>query len=110
MAIGLNKVVLRLDDLEDATMDRILNWLLTISSKTLQELHLTSNALTHFPEKIAYFKNLEYVYLSSQTDYRSGISSLANGSYVSSGSLRTLDLRECGIKSIEAGAFSGNMD
>lgn len=106
---GLKKVVFCLGDVEDATMDRILHWLTSTFSETLQGLYLNSDSLTRFPVQIALFKQLEDAFLSSQAGYNIGISFLANGSYVRSESLRNLDLVKCGIKYIEPGAFLGEI-
>lgn len=108
LASVLRKMSLFWDDIDDSTMDRILDWLLSTSSETLQELYITLNALTRFPVKISSFKNLRIACLTNQVGYSSGISFLPSGSYVSSNSLKRLELRDCGIRYIQPGAFSGN--
>lgn len=106
---GLQNVDLSSDDIDDKTMEHILNWLLEHATETLEILNVFSNALEHFPTKIASFKLLKMVLLGNQAHYSNGLSSLHVGSVVSSASLTFLEIRECGVNYIEPGAFSGKM-
>lgn len=99
--------MLYFNDIGDATMDRILNWLIDTSLDTLQHLYIDKNSLRRFPAKISLFKKLEILCIQEQTINENGIRILPNGSYARSGSLKVLKLNKCGIEIIEAGAFTG---
>lgn len=107
--VGLENVMLYSTDIGDATMDRTLNWLINTSSETLQDLSTPRGSVRHFPTKISLFKNLKSFQLYGQIIYDIGISYLPYGSYVNSGSLRALQLSQCGIEFLEPGAFSGKL-
>ncbi len=87
----------------DATVDRIMDWLLISSATTLKEMTIRGmNQVTQVPLKIPSFTALRTLSL-----YHNNISIIKSGSFSFSVPVSILDLDGNEIKEIEAGAFKG---
>ena len=88
-------------------MDRILNWALKSSAKTLELLDVSGNNLTKIPRQISSFKEIYNIMLDNQ---KTAISILpTNGSFLFPKNHSILFISAAGnrIASIQPGAFQG---
>lgn len=89
--------------LNDETADRMMNWLLLSSAKTLEELTITENKrITKVPHQISSFPSLRKLWLSNNS-----ISIIKTGEFTFSSPVSVLNIWGNGIKEIEPGAFQG---
>ncbi len=87
----------------DKTVDRILDWVLLSSSDTLEELTIVnSTQLTQVPRQISSFKALKELWL-----HNNNISSVKTNAFHFNVPVSSLNIKENGIKEIEANAFQG---
>jgi len=87
----------------DATVDRIVDWLLLSSANTLEEIIIADmNQVTRVPPKIASFKALRKLRLTENK-----ISTIKHRALSFSVPVAELSIEASGIKEIEPGAFQG---
>jgi len=86
----------------DASVSRMLDWILLSSAKTLETLIIDSIGITEIPSQIPSFTALEYLDLGNNS-----ISTIKNGALRFSVPVSRLWLAANKIKSIEPGAFQG---
>jgi len=86
----------------DASVSRILDWILLSSSKTLEILKISLIGITEIPSQIPSFTALTYLNLGSNS-----ISTIKNGALIFSVPVSALELGQNKINSIEPGAFQG---
>ena len=86
----------------DASVSRMLDWILLSSAKTLETLIIDSIGITEIPSQIPSFTALKRLDLD-----RNSISTIKNGALRFSVPVSTLWLRYNQINSIESGAFQG---
>jgi len=99
--LGFDDTSLRMYN--DATVDRILEWLLLSSANTLKEINIERmNQITQVPRQIPSFKALRKLGLESNN-----ISAIRTGAFMFSLPVITLHIEGNGIKEIEPGAFQG---
>ena len=87
---GLNRLELYSNDIQDAAMDRILNWAEQHSADTLEQLKIDGNDLQNIPRQLGFpalFSKLQYLHLGSQ---KNGISVIPSGSFYFNSSHITL--------------------
>jgi len=90
-------------NINDETVDRIMDWLLLSSANTLEEITTTYiNQGTRVPHKIASFKVLRKLWL-----HDNNISSIKTGAFSFSVPVSLLNIKGNAIKEIEPGAFQG---
>ena len=103
---GLSRLSLHSNEIQDAAMDRIINWTVAYSVDTLESLGIESNNLTNIPSKlqISSFPKLQYLNLDSQEN---GIRIIPRGSFGFAAPNYTLSADNNKIEIIEDGAFQG---
>ena len=103
---GLNHLFLKSNDIQDAAMDRILNWAANYSAETLEELQIDDNDLKNIPRQfqILSFTKLNSFYMNNQ---KTGIPIIKSGSIRVSPDV-ILHAENNKIVTIEEGAFQGN--
>jgi len=101
---GLKKFALLFsgENISDASVGRMMDWILLSSAKTLEKLQIVNVGITEIPTQIPSFTALEYLVLD-----KNSISSIKNGALSFSGPVKVLRLWENKINSIEPGAFQG---
>ena len=100
---GLNTLSLYANEIEDETMDRILNWTLQHSANTLENLDISGNNVKKVPRQIPSFYKLKSIDLNGQ---RTGIPTFPRDSFLGIHSYH-LDASSNEIVKIEDGAFQG---
>ncbi len=108
---GLEKLGLEYCQISDEGMERILDWALVLSGKTLRALHITGNYLTRIPKQITYFTELHTLQMNNQviTNSTSGIGIITANSLNFIKPPKYVRLDNCSINSIEARAFQGKL-
>ena len=86
----------------DASVSRMLDWILLSSAKTLETLRIDDIGITEIPSQISFFTALNHLDLD-----RNSISTIKNGALRFSVPVSKLRLWSNEIKSIEPGAFQG---
>lgn len=102
---GLTFIDLQTNWIGDDAMDRITQWALRYSYQSLETLWIFNNALNKIPENISNFEKLASLWLGNQRDR--GMHAILNGSLAFTAPLMELQLQDCGIETIEPGAFKG---
>ena len=102
---GFLELLLSNNAIDDASIDRILQWLSNEpSANTLYEIDLRHNALTKIPRQISSLKNLR-IFLIAFNPLSTIVRSQSFN--LSSAPISYLSLRATGIDTIESGAFQG---
>lgn len=104
---GLLLVTLSGNGIGNDAMDRILQWISSFSASTLYSLGISYNNLTRIPPLVSSFNELSSLDMMGQEE--PGLGSLPSGALKLSPSLEfhRLNLLDCGITTIEPGAFQG---
>jgi len=90
----------------DATVDRLIDWLLISSATTLEEMVIAKmNQVTRVPHQIKSLKALKTLWL-----HENKISIIKSGAFSFSVPVSVLGIIDNGIKEIEPGAFQGKHD
>ncbi len=90
--------------LNDEIAGRVLDWILTSSSNTLEEISLVRmTQLNHVPRQMTHFKTLRRVWMSEND-----ISVVKTGSFLFALPVSTLYLMDNKIREIEPNAFQGS--
>ena len=89
--------------LTDETVGRVVDWLLISSENTLEEIRIVNmNRVTRVPRQISSFKALRKLWL-----HNNNISTIKSGELYFTAPVSLLDIKQNGIKEIEAAAFQG---
>lgn len=103
---GLENVRLAKNGIRIEAMNRILEWLWSFSTNSLETLWINYNSLTRIPQSLSSFNALKFLRLESQE--APGLGSIPAGAlHLSSPSVKLLNLEDCGITNIEPGAIQG---
>ena len=103
---GLDSLYIKESDIQDAAMDRVLNWIAQWSADTLFHLGIEVNYLTTVPMvlRVPSFPKLTRLYLGKQ---KSAIPVVPSGSFHGFSPYYQLQVTDTGINQIDEGAFQG---
>ena len=104
---GLDRVHIQECDIQDAAMDRVLNWIAQSSVDTLLRLEIEINFLTTVPLmlRVPSFSNLKTLYMGKQ---KTAIPVVPSGSFHGISPYYQLLVEDAGITKIDEGAFQGH--
>ena len=107
LSVGLQGLHIFDCEINDAAMDRILNWALKTSANTLESLDISGNNLAKVPHQMSSFKKIRSINLSKQKTTIPSLS--ANGSFAfpKNHSISFISAAGNRIASIQPGAFQG---
>ena len=103
---GLDFVYLLDDGITDATMERILDWVLLSSRNSLTGLSVNQNALTRVPPQVASFSQLNLLSFDRQRT-PPGLPSLSANSFNFASPVSYFSFSGSGLSTIQDGTFRG---